>query len=75
MTRKYHNHKLQSNPRNREEELHNPTSTKTVGRQLKQQALFLTNVIAKLETHLALHIKTKKNTHRTPTNNGSNKKQ
>ena len=36
MIRKYHNHKLQTNPRHREEEPHNINSNKASERQLKQ---------------------------------------
>ena len=35
MIRQYHNHALQTNPRNREEEPQNTNSHKTSGRQLK----------------------------------------
>ena len=50
MIRKYHNHKLQTNPRHREEEPHN--KHKTQGRQTKQSnqlSLFPIEMIAKLE--------------------------
>ena len=35
MIKKYHNHKLQTNPWHREEEPQNTNSQKTLGRQLK----------------------------------------
>ena len=50
MTRKYHNHKLQTNPRHREEEQHN--NHETPGRQTKQSTSPTpppTKMIAKLE--------------------------
>ena len=49
MIRKYHNHKLQTNPVHHEEELHN--NHETPGRQTKQatSSLFPTKMIAKLE--------------------------
>ena len=49
MIRKYHNHKLQTNPWHREEELHN--NLETPGRQTKQsnQLSLPIEMIAKLE--------------------------
>ena len=49
MIRKYHNHKLQTNPWHREEESHN--NHQTPGRQLSKATsiLFLTKMTAKLE--------------------------
>ena len=48
MIRKYHNHKLQTNPWHREEELHN--NHETPGRQSKAtSSLFPIKMIAKLE--------------------------
>ena len=49
MIRKYHNHKLQTNPWHREEEPHN--YHETPGRQIKQSnsSLFPIKMIAKLE--------------------------
>ena len=50
MIRKYHNHKLQTNPWHREEEPHN--NHETTGRQTKQSnqlSLFPIEMIANLE--------------------------
>ena len=40
MTRKYHNHTLQTNPRHSEQEPQNTDSHKTPGKQLKQSNQF-----------------------------------
>ena len=49
MIKKYHNHKLQTNPCHREEEPHN--NHETPGKQTKRatSSLFPTKIIAKLE--------------------------
>ena len=50
MIRKYHNHKLQTNPWHREEEPHNNHETPT--RQTKQSSLFPIKMIANLNGQL-----------------------
>ena len=53
MTKKYHNHTLQTNPKHCEEEPQNTNSHNTSGRQRKAtSSLFLIRMIAKLERTL-----------------------
>ena len=69
MISKYHNHTLQTNPRNREEEPQNTDCHK----ECNQLSLSLSHD-AKLDRHKVLNNKARTK-HRTPTANGSNNKQ
>ena len=70
MIRKYHNHKLQTSPRLREEEQQNTNCHKTSERQFKQskQLSLPRQMIAKLEGTQS-NAKQNKYQHRAPTNN------
>ena len=68
---KYQNHKLQTNPRHREEEPQDIYSNKTSERQKRKatSSLFLFKMIARLERTQS-NVYQNKDQHRTPTNNG-----
>ena len=73
MIRKYHNHKLQTTPWHREEEL--PNHHETPGRQIKQRNQL--SLPHQIECNTRMDIKQRTTIHRTITNsnNGSNNKQ
>ena len=76
MIRKYHNHKLQTNPWRNEEEPHNSHETPEEDKQSKAtSSLFPIKLIAKLKW--TIKIKQRTTRHRVITNshNGSNNKQ
>ena len=74
--RKYHNHTLQTNPRQREEEPQNIYSNNSSVRNNSEATsfLFLFKMIAKLEWTQS-SAQQNKYKHRTPTNNGKYFKQ
>ena len=70
MIRKYHSHKLHTNPRHHEEELQDIYSNKTSERQKSKatSSLFLVKMVAKLE-RIYSNAYQRKDLHRIPTNN------
>ena len=73
MIRKYHNHKLQTNPWNREEEPHN--NHETQGRQTKQSKQLSFPRQDDCKTRMDINIRTTKHGILTDSHNGSNNKQ
>ena len=73
MTRKYHNHKLQTNPWHRKEEPHN--NHETPGRQIKQSNQLSLPHQDDCKTRMDIKISTTKHRTITDSHNGSNNKQ